>query len=151
MTTVAYSKKFGIMAADKLACIGDNKHGIVTKVFKIKGSLIGFSGASDVAVTILRWFERGCSEDDWPELQYDNRECSVLVVSADNVVKMYERYPIPIIMEHDIHAIGSGQDFALAAMHLGHDPIKAIEVASALDCYTGNGVDAVYLNEGSKH
>lgn len=148
MTTIAYSRKFGIMAGDKLASVGDNRHAVVTKVFKIDGALIGFSGSLDVSMAILRWFKNGRKEEDWPDLQYEQRECSVLVVEKDGVVKMYERYPVGMVMEHDIHAIGSGKDFALAALHLGHDPVKAIEVATALDGYTGNGIDVVYLDEG---
>jgi ATP-dependent protease HslVU (ClpYQ) peptidase subunit len=139
------------MAGDKMASIGDNRHGRVTKVFKIKGSLIGFSGSLDVGVAILRWFENDCNEDYWPELQYENVECNVLVVSPDGVVKSYERYPLPIVLEQDIHAIGSGRDFALAAMHLGLDPVKAVEVASALDGHTGGGVDVVSLDMAVSH
>jgi ATP-dependent protease HslVU (ClpYQ) peptidase subunit len=139
------------MAGDKMASIGDNKHGRVTKVFKINGSLIGFSGSLDVGVAILRWFKSDCKEDYWPELQYENVECNVLVVSPDGIVKMYERYPVAVVMEQDIHAIGSGRDFALAAMHLGLDPVKAVEVASALDGFTGGGVDFVCLDLAESH
>jgi ATP-dependent protease HslVU (ClpYQ) peptidase subunit len=150
MTTICFDKRIGVMAGDKLACVGDNKHGRVTKVFKMHGSLIGIAGASDVAVAILRWFENGRSDDDWPELQYDSTECSVLVVEPDGVVSMYERYPIPIVMEQEMHAIGSGRDFALAAMLLGCDPAKAVDVASALDCYTGGGIDVVCLGDAGQ-
>lgn len=150
MTTIAYAN--GIMAGDKQANIGDNgKHGRVTKVFKINGCLIGFSGHSDVAMALLRWFSGGCKDEDWPELQYENRDCAMLVVEESGVVKMYERYPIPIVMEHKFHAIGSGRDFAMAAMHLGHDPIKAVEVACELDAYTGGGIDVVFLKDPPKH
>lgn len=138
------------MAGDKMASAENTKHGRITKVFKINGSLIGFSGASDVAAAILRWFEGGCSDDDWPELQYENTDCNVLVVSPDGVVKVYERYPIPIVMEQDFHAIGSGRDFALAALHLGHDPVTAVRVASELDSYTGGGIDVVSLGNADQ-
>jgi hypothetical protein len=36
-------------------------------------------------------------------------------------------------------------------MHLGCDPVKAVEVASELDGYTGGGVDVVYLNAAESH
>ena len=150
MTTVCYDRKLGVMAGDKMACIGDNKHGIMTKIFKIDGALIGFSGTSDVAVAILRWIKNGRKDEDWPELQYENSDCSVLYVDPDGVVMMYDRYPIPIVLEQDIHAIGSGRDFALAALHLGLGPVKAIEVASALDCYTGAGIDVISLDEAKQ-
>ncbi len=35
----------------------------------------------------------------------------------------------------DFAAIGAGRDFALAALHLGHDARKAVEVACKLSVY----------------
>lgn len=37
-------------------------------------------------------------------------------------------------------AIGSGQHFALAAMHLGKNPKQAVEVAAELDLFTGGSI-----------
>ncbi len=135
------------MAADKLAVSGNGKHGRVTKIFKVNGHLVGIAGAMDVAIALLRWFENGCDDDDWPSLQHDERECSMMVVSPEGVISVYERYPLPIVFEQGAHAIGSGRDFALAAMLLGCDPMKAIEVASELDAWTGGGVDALLLQD----
>lgn len=36
---------------------------------------------------------------------------------------------------HDYVAIGAGEDFASAALYLGHTPKGAVEVACALSCY----------------
>ena len=66
LTTIAYND--GIMAADKLAVSGNGKHGRVTKIFKVNGHLVGIAGAMDVAIALLRWFENGCDDDDWPSL-----------------------------------------------------------------------------------
>lgn len=38
-------------------------------------------------------------------------------------------------------SVGSGSHYATAAMHLGHTPREAVEVASALDIYCSGGVD----------
>jgi 20S proteasome alpha/beta subunit len=144
VTTVAY--KDGVMAADKMASRDGLRAGNVTKVFKRKGYLIGFSGRVDVAALLLRWFENGAKEDEFPGPGSDDElDYSMIVVTPKGVVMFYERFPIPIIMDGEYFAIGSGRDFAIAAMYMGCDAVRAVEVASALDCYSGNGVDSVCL------
>ena len=48
-------------------------------------------------------------------------------------------------MEGPFCAIGSGRDFALAAMALGHSAIEAVTVAGRFDTASGNGFDALPL------
>ena len=35
----------------------------------------------------------------------------------------------------DFYAIGAGEDYAKAALYLGHSPAEAVKVACALSCY----------------
>lgn len=148
MTTVAYSKKFGVMAADKMVREGSLKTGLTTKIFNRNGYLLGFSGRQDVAMLLLKWFEDGAKEEDWPNpFDDDELDTAVLVVSPEGEVFCYERFPYPIRMENEFHAIGSGRDFAIAAMHLGFDPERAVEIASELDASTGSGIDVLCLSE----
>lgn len=144
MTTVAYSK--GIMAADKMVREGNLKTGVTTKIFKRNGHLIGFSGRTDIAMLMLKWFEDGAKEEDWPEPFDDELETAILVVTPAGDVLSYERFPYPIRMENEFHAIGSGRDFAICAMHLGFGPERAVEIASELDSGTGNGIDVIVLD-----
>lgn len=149
MTTVAY--KSGVMAADRMACEGNTKYGRMTKIHRSRGYLLGFSGAADVAMALLRWFENGADPAEWPDPHGEDRtEASMLVVSPAGSVMCYERFPVPLIMEQEYHAIGSGRDFALAVMHMGHDPIKAVEVACELDAFSGGGIDVIRLQD-SRH
>jgi hypothetical protein len=43
--------------------------------------------------------------------------------------------------EDDFVAVGSGRDYAMAAMALGHTARVGVEIASRFDPGTGNGVD----------
>lgn len=147
MTTVTYSTKHRMMAGDKMACEGNNKTGRMTKIFRIGGCLVGFSGSADVCMALRHWFESGGDPESYPETQSDEMQASMLVVTPDNKVMFYERFPTPIIMENEYFAIGSGRDFALAILHLGQDPAMAVRVASELDCFTGSGVDVLHLEE----
>lgn len=146
MTTVAFSNKHGLMAGDRMSCESNTKYGRMTKIFRARDHLVGFSGASDVAMVLLRWFERGAAEAEWPEPHgEDGLDANMLVITPGGQIMTYERFPIPLLLESDFAAIGSGRDFALAVMQLGHDPVKAIEVASELDAYTGGGIDSLAL------
>lgn len=143
MTTVVY--KNGVMAADKMASEGNNKTGKMTKIFRVNGYLVGFSGAADCSMALLRWFEDGADEEAWPDPYKDDPEATMMVVAPTGQVMFYERFPIPIIMENEFFAIGSGADFALGAMQMGADPKTAVEVACLLDAYSGNGIDMLSL------
>ncbi len=57
----------------------------------------------------------------------------------------YYLSPYPEWNQDRFDAIGSGRDYALAAMYLGHDARRAVEVASALDNGCGNGIDVLTL------
>lgn len=136
------------MAADRMSCEGNTKYGRMTKIFRSRGHLLGFSGAADVAMLLLRWWERGALEEEWPDPHGDDGlEASMLVVTPGGRILTYERFPFPLSLESEFTAIGSGRDFALAALHLGHDPVKAIEVATELDSFTGGGIDVLSLME----
>lgn len=43
------------------------------------------------------------------------------------------------------HAIGSGRDFALAAMRLGKSPREAVELSAEFDVYTGGEIEVVEI------
>lgn len=42
-----------------------------------------------------------------------------------------------------MHAIGTGRDYARAAMHLGRNAVEAVQVAILFDENCGNGVDTL--------
>ncbi len=46
-------------------------------------------------------------------------------------------------------AIGSGGDFATAALYLGHNPKSAAKVAAALDLYCSGKIDTMIHRESS--
>ena len=78
----------------------------------------------------------------FPAMQRDKDEtANFLVVYADGRVHEYGRSHIPDILEDEFVAIGSGRDFALAAMHLGQSAVEAVGLACRLDANCGLGVD----------
>lgn len=141
MTVVAWDGK--TLAADKMAASGG--HGITTtKVFRVHGALIGMAGPGDTCRALLHWARTGFEPDKFPEVAKTG-EADMLVVHRDGEVVCFGGGPHPLKIEDRCAAIGCGRDFALAAMYLGCDARRAVEVASALDIHCGRGIDALEL------
>lgn len=142
MTVIAWDGR--TLAADKMSCSAGYGY-TVTKVHRLRdGSLVGFSGDGDGAMALLAWLEAARNPAGYPEAQKDN-DTSAVVVRPDGTVWSYGKTPFPQRIECRFYAMGHGRDFALAAMHLGHDARKAVEVACALDAFCGCGIDVVEL------
>lgn len=143
MTVIAYDGR--VIAADKRSNYGSLQR-TTTKLHRVENSLgrliVGTSGISAQGREMVEWIRRGAHPNDFPPTQRDSREsCSVLVVFDTGVKWSFERSPYPLILEDEQVAIGSGRDFALAAMHMGGDARKAVEVACHFDTSCGNGID----------
>ena len=144
MTTIAF--KDGIMAADRRLTDGNCKLGQTTKIFKIRDHLVGLSGDTDRCCLMRSWFEGGALEDEWP-LDPEKSEASMLVATPDGRLFCYDREPVPIRIENEFYAAGSGMEFAMAAMYLGCSAERAVEVACDLDKGSGNGIDVLCLDK----
>jgi ATP-dependent protease HslVU (ClpYQ) peptidase subunit len=59
----------------------------------------------------------------------------------NKLFRVYDSLSVFAIPEFS--AIGSGADFAIAAMHLGNEPKVAAKVASELDLYCAGQIDEV--------
>lgn len=139
MTTIAFDGK--TLAADRRAL----NSGLVRTTTKIKrfGNLLaGASGDLSATIEALEWVRTGRSPEDWPAIQRGEDYAALLVIDAGRIL-LYEKSPHPAEFNDSIFAIGSGRDFALAAMYLWKSAREAIEIASVFDCGTGNGVDVL--------
>jgi 20S proteasome alpha/beta subunit len=139
MTTICY--KGGVMAADKQATSSGCKHGKMTKIFKINGHLIGCAGDGHACMEMIRWFTDGAKPDEFPDIQKDEDNGMLMVVTPEGKIQFYEKSFLPVQYENDFAAMGSGRDFALGAMASGLGAVQAVEVAISFDIYSGNGVD----------
>lgn len=143
MTCIAWDGK--TLAADKRCCYG-GLIGTVTKIHRVRGVLVGGSGESAFINAMIQWIKEGRDAGSFPKSQSDKDDWQpVLVIEVDGRISMYERTAFPIRREDRFIAIGSGRDFAMAAMHLGRSAREAVEVACALDCGCGNGIDTLGL------
>lgn len=141
MTTIAWDGK--TLAADTQASSCGLKFR-TSKIGRLKdGRLYGISGDADYGLAVVDWLNGGekphqADKDDWS---------TILVIGLDGSINRYERRLIPItVLEHQ-HAIGSGRDFAMAAMACGKTAKEAVEIASQLDEATGGYIETLALNQ----
>jgi len=149
MTVIAWDGK--TLAADKQATNNGLKRR-VTKIHRIEIPGIGvalaaFSGELAQGVLMLDWLKRGAKAEDFPTSQRAKEDWSpIIVITAEHGILTYEMSPVPARIEEKLYASGSGRDYAMAAMHLGCDAIKAVQVAIDLDAYCGCGIDSLTLD-----
>ena len=136
------------LAADKMCVSGDLKR-TVTKIRKINGHLCAGSGDFDRIHEMYAWFSRGAKPEEFPPFGRDNNDwCGLLVITPDRRVLKYERTPYAMdFTESGAHCLGSGRDFAYAALHMGADAAGAVAVASVLCPSCGHGVDTLTLGD----
>lgn len=157
MTTIA--TKDGIICSDGRMSLGATiiKDDTV-KVFNINNHLVGVCGAARAISTFVGWLQKhtdyrmvseqvGDLVDLIPPVLEQSEDYTALVVTPDKQVLLYEG-GVPIDMGIDVHmSIGSGGDFALAAMDSGLSAEEAVKVAMKRDVYSGGTITVVSLEE----
>jgi len=103
-------------------------------MFGVKKAFVGFSGNADKWGDAIQWFTE-------PTEKPPNCKGIEFLMLTDKK-KIYHSTNLRNWMElPDKHfAIGSGMDFAIAAMSVGKSPKEAVEVASKHDINTGMGI-----------
>ncbi|MES2346268.1 MAG: hypothetical protein V4641_01735 [Pseudomonadota bacterium] len=143
MTVIAWDGK--TLAADKRCSYG-GMICTVTKIFRAGDLLVGGSGDFPHVLAMVEWVKRGRNADDFPVAQRDKDDWqSVLVIEPDGKPLIYERTPYPVRYEQDCMVLGSGREYARAALYMGATAAEAVSVASALDVSCGNGIDTLEL------
>lgn len=142
MTIIAWDGR--LLAADKRAEVGGLAR-TVTKIRRINGHLVAASGNAARGQEIMGWWAAGADQKAFPAWQQTDDFVDMLVITPDATVLKFERSAHPILFEDKLFAMGSGRDYALATMHLGHDARRAVEVACAFDVGCGNGIDVLEL------
>jgi len=144
MTVIAWDGK--TLAADKQSSDNWVKYGTTTKIRRIRGHLVGCAGDTALNKALMFWFDAGAAPADIPAQQLDPEKCSTMItITPDGRALVYQAGAHPIEFESRYYALGSGKDAAAAVMELGHDSIKAVEIASRICVGCGNGMDTLQL------
>jgi len=142
MTVIAWDGK--TLAADKRGTCAYMRYS-VTKIHRVPDGLVAFSGGGAHAGELLNWFHGSRNPDAYPRCDNDSG-AGTIHIDQHGKVRMYSSAnPFPELIESPFFARGSGRDYAMAAMHLGCDARRAVEVACEFDIGCGNGIDTLTL------
>lgn len=145
MTVIAWDGH--TLAADKR--MGTEYPRTVRKIRRLaSGELVGVTGSFDQGLVLMQWYEAGAVPAKFPAFQADaEKNSELIIVRRDGVVCSLSNQPIAMPMENLQHAIGSGRDFAAAAMHLGKTAAEAVAITNLLCASCGNGIDTLTLEQ----
>lgn len=146
MTIIVWDGK--TLAADKQSTANGQKIKS-TKIFKWKGHLVGGSGTGVLNEAMFQWFKDGADPDKFPDyIEVDSEDDShLIVITPKGKILNYENNPYPMdFTENGKLAIGCGAPYAYAALSMGADAVRAVEVAIENDTNCGMGIDTLTLD-----
>ena len=159
MTTIAF--RAGLIASDSRGTWGDficpdkvkkmvvsEKHGCVYAIAGSYPHAVRFIRVLD-SLDRLPWNEPS-KMLDFAELQGDEEQkFSIVVLQWDGRLFTFEAGIYAEIIT-EFYSIGSGAQAALAAMTMGADAMKAIQIASTVDCGTDSNIVCYGVEELTK-
>lgn len=140
MSVVAYD---GVtIAADRMMS-GQSDAYATCKLFQHGGWTWGVVGNGYHMQELKAWIMKGCNADTFPACQRGEQYATALGVEhTTGRVCEIGKSPYPIEVLSIPVAIGSGCEYARAAMLLGLDAVKAVEFASKHVYTCGMGIDS---------
>ena len=125
-----------------LAADGQTSNGLLaepaTKIFELgDGGVAAFTGTYDVGLAMVAWARNDGAK--WPAAQETDRWSRLTVASPDRTVRVFEQEECGIPLETTYGAWGSGRDFALGAIAMGADAVRAVQIASKFCVHCGFG------------
>ncbi len=148
MTTIAFDGQ--MIAADTLTTDNWGMRDFCSKLLMGKDFVAGGAGNRHL---IMKWW-KSVKHMGFDELiqhgypDYDEAKNCPSILIAHKVphsgvfTRDGDRFEV---CSREFHAIGSGQDYALAAMHLGKNAHEAVVVASQFDNNTGTQIDTLQV------
>lgn len=163
MTVIAARKTADaiILAADTMISVGHAKSTdaamVHSKLFEQNGLVIGSTGDCYES-TLMELFTRNHKPVDSSRLAIidflvefrewiqkkdvkHNPRNGFLIVFDGKLFRIYGGLEVYEVKEFD--AIGAGEDFAKAALHLGHSPSEAVEVACKLSLFCSEPITEI--------
>ncbi len=148
MTTIAWKGR--TLAADTQLTWTDNSWSYCRKIVKLGGEqgAIAYAGQVDSEYHFHKWFLAGENLNEWDHFFLKKPSFSAIYIDKYKDVWTFNDGPERMLIEHEFHAIGSGNSLASAALHLGMTAKDAILFASELDTTTNNLVDTYDIQTG---
>ena len=146
MTTVAVNKN--MMAGDRqfthasgMKMLGRTKiiEVPLPEIFECRRAFLGFAGNADVFSNVVGWLHDPTGKP--PKC----RDIEMLMLTDKGTIMHGTNLSNWTEICNPHYAIGSGMQYAQAAMSLGKDPYEAVRVASKHDAMTGMGYNKLLM------
>lgn len=143
MTTIAWDGK--TLAADRMVLYGDAQPRAERKIHNCGRYIYAGTGQYSATFLVMEWLAGGALPEHRPNL--GTEDCSGIAIDRQTC-KVYQvegQQPVLMPLSAKRFAVGSGREFARAAMELGKTAAEAVRLASRLDSGSGFGVDTVSI------
>lgn len=149
MTTVLVMREQGLILADSRSVWNNRRLGLTEKIVRLPdGSLVTGAGNQQAAFACFEYIKLKIAGEEAGEQEFevpyvppdgpcDDNSFTVLHLKADRTLWLYGDHFQPTPVLDDVYAIGTGDDVARTALHLGKSPREALEIACELDFNTG--------------
>lgn len=137
MTTIVADRNG--MAADRRIS-GTGSAFKTAKLHRIRGSIIGYCGNPEQAMRFIEWRRNPDAKPSFSEPDFE-----ALELTAGGDLLWWGSEMVPLTIDDDHYAIGSGSGYALGAMAMGATPKQAIKIAADYDPGTGSDVQTLTL------
>lgn len=136
MTTIAWDGK--TLAADTQSGLFKSQ---VNKLYRLSNDdLLGMSGHLSFGHAAISWLNK---VGEKPIPTTDTRFHAILIKAESGELYTLEDNLIPFRYFNKFFAVGSGRDFAVAAMHLGCSAVEAVAIAHIYDSDTGPNIETL--------
>jgi ATP-dependent protease HslVU (ClpYQ) peptidase subunit len=152
-----------VIAADSIVVKGWSKRtGNFAKLLEINNMIIGGTGSAEELSLFFRFAQthkpESATEKDilvfatefanWKQTNYNNNSFlkNTYLIAYDG--HLFEIANMFINEIKDFAAIGAGEDFANAALYLGHSPEEAVKVACELCCFVSEPIIKYKMKRG---
>lgn len=155
MTTVVVSDNR--VVTDSLACVGTTKVDYeAVKAMVVGDYIIAGAGRMTSIYKFFDWFQDKLSHEEalirYPYLNVIlpadlvEQDFTGVVLLSDRGVLLYEGGSAALESKQPV-TIGSGGDYAMAALYAGATPEEAVEIAIKMDCFSGGDVVTYKIEE----
>lgn len=144
MTTIAANHE--VMASDSKITMEtktDARTYTASKLVVKMGSIIGTAGSVDLCDKFIAWYGTKKKKPNFPK----DADFEGLVLTHEGTLIHFDETLARNVVRDGFFAVGSGGHAALAVLHLGHDPIRAVEIACLVDPFSGPPVQVMRRTE----
>ena len=134
MTTVVATNE--VMASDSKITMEsktDSRSYTASKILVKNGDLLGTAGTVDYCERFIDWYGTKKKKPHFPK----EADFEGLVLTKEGKLIHYDETLARNVVRDPFFAIGSGSHAALAALHLGCDAVRAVEIACLVDPFSG--------------